>query len=110
MKTIELKFSIFKNWKIFDEEFAKIFGFPDFYGKNMDAWIDCMSYLDDPDSGMTTINLTPNDLLEFKIVEYKNDTEFFKSEIFQEFALCCFFINNRFKESDSETRLIITIR
>ena len=22
---------------------------PDFYGKNMDAWIDCMTYLDEPD-------------------------------------------------------------
>lgn len=35
--------------------FAEIFGFPAYYGRNMDAWIDCMTWLDDPDAGMTTL-------------------------------------------------------
>lgn len=40
----------------FHEYFAEQFGFPDFYGHNMDAWIDCMTYIDEPESGMVTKN------------------------------------------------------
>lgn len=43
------------DWPTFYGEFAEAFGFPDFYGKNMDAWIDCLTYLDDPEAGMTTV-------------------------------------------------------
>jgi predicted deacylase len=47
---------------IFDEDsfhrvFAATFGFPSFYGANMDAWIDCMTSLDEPDHGMTTVSV-----------------------------------------------------
>src|SRR5688572_7987636 len=31
------------DWKSFHNLFAEVFGFPGFYGRNMDAWIDCMS-------------------------------------------------------------------
>ncbi|MFE0013961.1 barstar family protein [Mesorhizobium sp. NPDC059054] len=37
--------------------FAETFGFPDFYGHNWDAWIDCMSHLDEPDAGLSTIHV-----------------------------------------------------
>lgn len=33
----------------FHDVFAEAFGFFGGYGRNMDAWIDCMSSLDDPD-------------------------------------------------------------
>ncbi len=44
------------DWDSFHDVFVEIFGFPDFYGRNMDAWTDCMTYLDDPDAGMTAIH------------------------------------------------------
>ena len=44
------------DWKSFHDEFAAVFGFPDFYGRNMNAWIDCMTSLDEPDHGMTRIH------------------------------------------------------
>ncbi|MDZ4753789.1 MAG: barstar family protein [Phycisphaerae bacterium] len=31
--------------------FAETFGFPGFYGRNMNAWNDCMTFLDGPDAG-----------------------------------------------------------
>jgi hypothetical protein len=37
----------------FHSVFAEAFGFPGFYGQNMDAWIDCMTHLDDPSSGLS---------------------------------------------------------
>jgi len=32
-----------KNWDAFHDFFASEFDFPDYYGRNMDAWNDCMS-------------------------------------------------------------------
>ncbi|CAM5588867.1 hypothetical protein MAUB1S_09935 [Mycolicibacterium aubagnense] len=37
--------------------FAEAFGFPDFYGRNWDAWIDCMSHLDEPDAGLSSTHV-----------------------------------------------------
>ena len=44
------------DWTSFHSEFARVFGFPNFYGKNMDAWIDCMSCLNIPQDKMTSIH------------------------------------------------------
>lgn len=43
------------DWDSFHTVFAEVFGFPAFYGRNMNAWIDCMSWLDEPGSEMTTV-------------------------------------------------------
>lgn len=43
------------DWESFHAVFAKAFGFPDFYGENMNAWVDCMSSLDTPEDGMTGV-------------------------------------------------------
>jgi len=40
----------------FHEEFKKVFGFPDFYGRNMNAWIDCMRDLNSPETLMTSVH------------------------------------------------------
>jgi len=37
-------------------------GFPDFYGRNMNAWIDCMTYRD-LDDGMARINVSPGEVI-----------------------------------------------
>jgi len=31
------------DWASFHDVFMHTLGFPDFYGRNMDAWIDCMT-------------------------------------------------------------------
>ncbi|MEH1009419.1 barstar family protein [Winogradskyella sp. ECml5-4] len=33
------------NWKAFHSEFKTELNFPDYYGENMDAWIDCIDEL-----------------------------------------------------------------
>jgi RNAse (barnase) inhibitor barstar len=47
------------DWSSFHSVFAEAFGFPDFYGRNMNAWIDCMSYLDMPEAEMTSVHSSP---------------------------------------------------
>lgn len=46
-------------WDSFHDVFAEALGFPDFYGRNMSAWIDCLTYADDPGSAMTTVHAPP---------------------------------------------------
>ena len=60
----------------------------------MDAWIDCLSCLDEPD-GMTRFTLEREELLHIEI----SDTEGFNSrlpEIFDALVECSAFVNRRY--------------
>jgi hypothetical protein len=47
VKIVTVPVSQIKDWDTFHTVFARAFGFPGYYGRNMNAWIDCMTYLDD---------------------------------------------------------------
>lgn len=47
IRTVEIDASRIKDWASFHSTFATAFGFPDFYGRNNNAWIDCMTRLDE---------------------------------------------------------------
>ncbi|HEK0623177.1 TPA: barstar family protein [Proteus mirabilis] len=57
-KSITLNFSSIKSIEELYDELALLFGFPDFFGKNADAVIDCMFGIRYPDEGMTKINVS----------------------------------------------------
>jgi RNAse (barnase) inhibitor barstar len=57
------------DWESFHSEFDRVFGFPDFYGRNMDAWIDCMTSIDEPPDGLTSIHCEKG---SFLTIECKN--------------------------------------
>jgi RNAse (barnase) inhibitor barstar len=54
------------DWPSFHQESREKFGFPDFYGCNMDAWIDCLSGLRDAE-GMSSIVLGPEEVLHIEL-------------------------------------------
>ena len=58
----------------FHRAFKEALGFPDFYGMNMDAWIDCMSSLDCPESGLSEVTIEDGErlLIEFAGTEAFN--------------------------------------
>jgi len=56
MNRIKIDTNEITDWETFHNVFSKAFGFPDFYGRNMSAWIDCMSSLECPEDGMTTVH------------------------------------------------------
>lgn len=92
MKRIRLETAPIIDKASFHHECASLFGFPDFYGRNMDAWIDCMSDLEEPDSSMTKINLGEDDILVLEIT----DTESFKQRCprqFEDLVSCTAFLN-----------------
>lgn len=41
--------------------FQRVLGFPDFYGRNMDAWIDCLTSADAPEDGMVATDVIAGD-------------------------------------------------
>ncbi len=46
------------DWESFHTVFARELGFPDFYGRNMNAYIDCLTSIDEPLDGLTKIHGT----------------------------------------------------
>ncbi|NBO20974.1 MAG: hypothetical protein EBU97_03310 [Rhodobacteraceae bacterium] len=55
----------------FHDAFARVFGFPNFYGRNMNAWIDCMSYLRNPHEGMSTVHLGESETLTIRVHDFE---------------------------------------
>jgi hypothetical protein len=83
-----------KDWNSFHEVFREVLGFPDFYGRNMDAWIDCMTYVDDPGSGMTKVSVTAGALLTLR-VDNAADLARRCPEQYRALIECCAFVNFR---------------
>jgi Barstar (barnase inhibitor) len=52
----------------FHREFVQLFGFPNFYGRNMNAWIDCMSSLDCPSDGMSAVHIKPGETMTLQLL------------------------------------------
>jgi RNAse (barnase) inhibitor barstar len=96
MASVRFESSTVQDWKSFHEYCKEIFGFPDFYGANMNAWIDCMSSLDE--EGMTRFLIASDEMLQ---IEFTN-TEAFQDrlpEVFDAIVDCTAFVNQRYIES-----------
>ena len=59
---------LISTWSDFHDLFARKLGFPTFYGRNMDAWIDCMTSLDAPNEGLSTVHVPTGSVLTLNIV------------------------------------------
>jgi RNAse (barnase) inhibitor barstar len=96
MEIVRLDTNSIVDWTSFHRVFADLMGFPHFYGMNMNAWIDCMSSLDD--SGMTRFALEPHEQLTIEVL---NTEQFAESlpEIFTAFITCTAFVNQRYLDS-----------
>jgi RNAse (barnase) inhibitor barstar len=96
-----------KDWESFHNEFNRVFGFPDFYGRNMDAWIDCMSSLSEPNEGMTQIHCEKGKVIT---IELGNVREF-KSRYTEQFAAvieCTALVNWRLIQAGQQPVLALS--
>jgi RNAse (barnase) inhibitor barstar len=97
MAAVRLNTNLITDWASFHLVCEEAFGFPAFYGRNMNAWIDCMSCLT-VDEEMTKFLLSKNEMMHIEIT----DTENFNSrlpEILNELVECSAFVNNRYLEA-----------
>lgn len=85
------------DWESFHSVFQAALGFPDFYGRNMDVWNDCMTYIDDPPGGMSTACVAPGELIALRI---DNAAEFQRRcpEQYDALIECTAFVNCRRRE------------
>lgn len=85
------------DWPGFHAEMARAFGFPAWYGQNLDAWIDCLTYLDDPAAGMTTVHAPPGGVVTL-ILEDVDVLSAGAPAIFAALIDCAAFVNERRRE------------
>ena len=76
------------------DAFHRVFVFPDFYGRNMDAWIDCMTYLDELEAGMTGINVAEGKVLTLELVNATRLRED-APDVYAAIVECAAFVNWR---------------
>jgi hypothetical protein len=80
------------DWDSFHTVFSAALGFPEFYGRNLNAWIDCMHSVDDPDSGMTCPAIPSGGMMTLAI----SDVDHFRRrcpEQYEALAECVAFVN-----------------
>jgi RNAse (barnase) inhibitor barstar len=108
MRTIEIPFGIFDSELKFHAAFAELMGFPGFYGQNWNAWIDCMSSINDRSAELSRVTVDDGEQLELSVSGYAYSADLDQSKVFRDFAICTGFVNTRFKRRESGTRIIIS--
>jgi hypothetical protein len=96
------------DWSTFHDVFQQVLGFPDFYGRNMDARVDCMTSLDAPDEQTTAVFAPLSGLLVLEI----NDAFSFKQrcpEQYNAFIECSAVANLRRTETGKRPVLALLL-
>jgi hypothetical protein len=105
MAHVTLDTSAITGWESFHAVSKETFGFPDFYGRNMDAWHDCLTYLND---GMSRFNLPADEMLT---IEVRGTHDFFERVPALASALvdAVAFVNVRNLEAGEKARLLLLL-
>lgn len=106
-KAVNIDGSIIKDADSFHREFRFKFGFPDYYGMNLDALYDCMLDLSEP--GVSRhFKLGTNEEI---IVRINDSSSFIKSNvsIFLEFLNIIIDVNKHWENSGSHSRILIEL-
>jgi hypothetical protein len=107
MNTVVVDGAAIADANSFHEAFAAAFGFPAIYGNNMDAWVDCMTSLDDPDAGMSKVHVGPGQVLTIAITNAAH----FKAkcpDLWLAFLECAAFVNHRRMEQGESAVLAVS--
>ena len=64
---VEIDGDLVAEWEAFHDVFAAKFGFPAFYGRNDNAWIDCMTSVDSPDDGLSEVHVPRGQIMTLQI-------------------------------------------
>ncbi len=107
MKTVAIEGRNLRDWEGFHNYFKETFGFPEFYGKNMDAWIDCMTYLDDPERGMSKVTVGKGELIVLQIINAEHLKQI-SPDIYMALLECSAFVNRRRIEVGDDPLIILS--
>jgi len=96
-----------QNWDSFHDCFTEALGFPGFYGRNMDAWNDCMTSLDCPEDGMSSVHVEIGGVLVL-CLSNAEDLKKRCPEIFEALVECSAFVNYRRIEKGEQAVLALS--
>jgi hypothetical protein len=108
MATVTLDGMTITDWNAFHRECQAAFGFPDFYGCNMSAWIDCLSSLRD-DDGMSKFCLAPDEVLQIEVL-HCGILRCKAPEILGTLEQCVAEVNQRYRETNEKPALALVLR
>ena len=108
MASVELNGALIADAAGFHAECKRAFGFPEFYGNSMDAWVDCLSYLRDEEN-MTRFRLKPNEVLDI-IVTGADAMKAKVPDLLEEVAYCVAGINERYEDYGEKPALRLSLR
>jgi len=94
MTVVRLDTRRITDWESFHDVFAELFHFPGYYGRNLNAWIDCMTCLDEPHAELSPIQTSPDDV----VVIHLEDSDDFIRRCPEQYAAiieCSSFVNWR---------------
>ena len=69
MADVTLSTAEIRDWETFHDICARDFEFPDFYGRNINAWIDCLTYVREGD-GMSRFILQEGEYLYIHLSDF----------------------------------------
>ncbi|WP_106795113.1 barstar family protein [Aquimarina sp. Aq78] len=95
MKTVKIDSKTINSWETFHNVFSQKFNFPSYYGRNMNAWIDCMDELNN--------ELTLIDLGDCRELKERNP------EIIEAINECSAFVNYRKIEAGESAVITISM-
>jgi RNAse (barnase) inhibitor barstar len=107
MSTARLNGELITDWDSFHDQCSNVFAFPDFYGRNMNAWVDCLSYLRD-DDGMSKFVLKENEVLTIE-VQHSDKLRQAMPEILEELQFCIAMINERCEDYEEAATLKLVL-
>lgn len=104
---VQIDCDLISDWDTFHDMFSQAFGFPDFYGRNMNAWIDCMTLLGDPRDGLSSIHAPASGGV---VLQLDNVTMFAEQhqEIYNAIIECPAFVNWRLMNSGETPVLLLS--
>lgn len=107
MASVQLDGLRMLDWPSFHTESQAKFGFPEFYGRNMDAWVDCLSGV--RDDGMSSFALAPEESLLIEVLH----SEALRSrapDILEALQECTEAVNESYAEDEETPPLRLILR
>jgi hypothetical protein len=105
---IRVDASQIRDWETFHSVFQEALGFPVYYGRNMDAWIDCLTYADDLDAAMIAAPVPPGELLTL-LIENAGPFGNRCPQQFEALIACSAAVNNRRLEHGEPAVLVLAM-
>jgi hypothetical protein len=106
MPTVRLDGTLIRDEASFHEECQRVLGFLSSYGANWNAWIDCLSYVDDPAAEMSTVHVPEGQRLDLEITA-ATDLGNRCPGLLRDLVACTAAVNQGFVRGGSEIRVAL---